>query len=267
MEARLQWMARPPKRWVHWAPLRGGLQAQALLEQRYPDSECFMADPLVSHAEFASKKIAKPWWGRLFAKPDRVHWVEPEAPVDMLWANMALHMAADPQDLIAHWHRLLAVDGFVMFSCLGPDTLRELRSVYAAQGWPAPAHEFTDMHDWGDMLVAAGFAQPVMDVERIHLTFESPQRLLLELRELGRNLHVQRFQNLRGRQWLGQLHQAMRERLAVPAESGRLKLGFEIIYGHAFKAAPRLPVSERSVVSLDQMRGALGLGSKSDKDR
>ena len=45
-----------------------------------------------------------------------------------------------------------------MFSCLGPDTLRELRAVYAALGWPVPSHTFTDMHDWGDMLVQAGFA-------------------------------------------------------------------------------------------------------------
>jgi malonyl-CoA O-methyltransferase len=61
-----------------------------------------------------------------------------------------------------------------MFSCLGPDTLRELRALYAALGWPPPAHEFTDMHDWGDMLVASGFAEPVMDMERITLSFATP---------------------------------------------------------------------------------------------
>ena len=76
-----------------------------------------------------------------------------------------------------------------MFSCLGPDTLRELRGLYRALGWPPPAHDFTDMHDWGDMLVHAGFAEPVMDMERITLTWETPQRLLEELRELGANLH------------------------------------------------------------------------------
>ena len=93
----------------------------------------------------------------------------------MLWANMALHMAADPQALIAQWHRALATDGFLMFSCLGPDTLRELRALYAALGWPPAGHEFTDMHDWGDMLVHAGFAEPVMDMERIVLTWDTPE--------------------------------------------------------------------------------------------
>ena len=41
------------------------------------------------------------------------------------------------------------------------------------------------MHDWGDMLVQAGSAEPVMDMERITLTFAEPQRLLQELREPG----------------------------------------------------------------------------------
>ena len=54
----------------------------------------------------------------------------------MLWANMALHMAAQPSELMARWHETLAVDGFLMFSCLGPDTLRELRALYRALGWP-----------------------------------------------------------------------------------------------------------------------------------
>ena len=86
---------------------------------------------------------------------------------------------------MAQWHRALAVDGYLMFSCLGPDTAKELRAVYADMGWPPAGHAFTDMHDWGDMLVQAGFAEPVMDMERITLTFATPQRLLEELRELG----------------------------------------------------------------------------------
>ena len=67
--------------------------------------------------------------------------------------------------LFERWQRALAVDGFVMFSCLGPGTLRELRALYARLGWRAPAQDFIDMHDLGDMLVHAGFADPVMDQE------------------------------------------------------------------------------------------------------
>jgi malonyl-CoA O-methyltransferase len=194
--------------------------------------------------------MAQPWW-----KAQR--WLQPQTqvstqvtqPSQMLWANMSLHMAADPQALMAQWHSALQVDGFLMFSCLGPDTLQELRALYSTLGWPAPSHEFTDMHDWGDMLAGAGFAEPVMDMERITLTFESPERLLQELRGLGRNLHVGRFPALRGRRWHAEL-------LAAVARQP-LQLSFEVIYGHAFKPVPRLKVSAQSEISLDDMRVAL----------
>ncbi len=188
------------------------------------------------------------------------------ASVQMLWANMALHMAADPQALLTQWQEAVAVDGFLVFSCLGPDTLRELRAVYAALGWPAPAHEFTDMHDWGDMLVQAGFAEPVMDMERIRLSFATPERLLQELRGLGRNLSRHRFAGLRGRRWHGVLQQALAQQLVSAEEDGRLTVTFEVIYGHAFKPAPRLPVQAETAVSLDQMRDALRQRNKNRTD-
>jgi malonyl-CoA O-methyltransferase len=148
-----------------------------LLAQRYPDAGCFVVESSPGRLQRARDVLSKPWWhpGRWKAAPTRFE-APPEGSLQMLWANMLLHQVADPQALIAHWHRTLAVDGFLMFSCFGPDTLRELRELYRALGWPAPAHEFTDMHDWGDMLVQAGFAEPVMDMERITLTFTTPQR-------------------------------------------------------------------------------------------
>jgi malonyl-CoA O-methyltransferase len=182
----------------------------------------------------------------------------------MVWANMALHAAADPQTLLAQWQRALAPQGFLMFSCLGPDTLRELRTLYAAQGWGMPCHEFTDMHDWGDMLVQAGYAEPVMDMERIELAFTSPERLLQELRGLGRNLHRARHGALRGRSWRAQWMEAVASNLGgPPARDGTgqgLKLGFEIIYGHAIKVAPRIRLSGHSAVSLADMRAMLQSG-------
>jgi malonyl-CoA O-methyltransferase len=261
MEDRLQWITLKPKTWAHWEPLRGGLQAHDLLARRYPDSTCFVMEALTERTQVATDLIAKPWWSpkRWTAAPTRFA-APPDGTADMLWANMALHMAADPQALIGQWHRALAVDGFLMFSCFGPDTLRELRGLYQQLGWPAPSHEFTDMHDWGDMLVHAGFAEPVMDMERITLSFESPQRLLQELRPLGRNLHPGRFAGLRGRGWRDQLHQQLAQQLVNPAEEGRLTLTFEIIYGHAMKARPKLKVQPETSLSLDDMRMALRQG-------
>jgi malonyl-CoA O-methyltransferase len=210
-------------------------------------------------ARESRRALAVPWWRRLRAPATAIGPV-PDGGVQMLWANMALHLAADPQALMARWHRALAVDGFLMFSCLGPDTLRELRSLYRRLGWPPPSHEFTDMHDWGDMLVHGGFAEPVMDMERITLTFDSPQRLLAELRGLGANLHPARFPALRGRDWKRRLDEALAREL--PGGDGRLALTFEIIYGHAFKPQPRPRVADQSEFSLADMRSMLQGGQR-----
>jgi malonyl-CoA O-methyltransferase len=111
------------------------------------------------------------------------------------------------------------------------------------------------------MLLHAGFAEPVMDMERITLTFASAPRLLQELRELGINLHPQRFAGLRGRRWYAQLLHEMEQRLGSPSlsssDDGTLSLTFEIIYGHAFKPAPRVAVTGESAVSLQEMRTML----------
>lgn len=252
MEDRLQWIRLEPKAWAHWDPVRGGLAAHALIERRYPRAQCFVADS--SRASGPAAGIGRPWWRR-WTGPKLTFGPIPDGAVQMLWANMALHMAAQPQALIAQWHRALAPEGFLMFSCLGPDTLRELRALYGALGWPAPAHDFTDMHDWGDMLVHGGFAEPVMDMERITLTWETPERLLAELRELGANLHRARFPALRGRRWRQRLLDELARGLRQP--DGRLALTFEIIYGHAVKPQPVVRVSERSAVSLEDMRALL----------
>ncbi len=257
MEQRLQWIRQAPQAWCHWDPVRGGLQAHALVRARYPQALCHIVET-APHLQAQAKALAPAWWSASRWKGAGVCFEAP-APgaVQMLWANMALHMAADPQALIAQWQKALSVDGYLMFSCLGPDTLRELRALYAALGWPLPGHAFTDMHDWGDMLIEAGFAEPVMDMEHITLTFASAPRLLQELRELGRNLHPARFAGLRGRCWKAGLEQALTERLAAPEHGGQLALTFEIIYGHAYKPTPRVPVAGESAVSLQDMRAML----------
>jgi len=87
--------------------------------------------------------------------------------VQLLWSNMALHWVQDPRAALAEFQRVLAPEGLLMFSTLGPDTLKELRAV-AGKG---RVHSFADMHDLGDWLVAAGFSAPVMDSETINLAY------------------------------------------------------------------------------------------------
>ncbi len=257
MQEKLQWIRLQPGSWAHWGALRGGMEAQSRLIKTYPDSSCFVVESSSGRSHKAQEDMAKPWWnpGRWVGPAVRFE-PPPPASVDMLWANMVLHESADPQALLEQWHQALKVDGFLMFSCFGPDTARELRELYAQLGWPPAGHELTDMHDWGDMLVQTGFAEPVMDMERITLTFETPARLLQELRELGRNFHPARFKALRGRVWQARLEQALGQYLSVGAD-GRLSLTFEVIYGHALKAQPKIRVSALSSVSVQDMRAML----------
>jgi malonyl-CoA O-methyltransferase len=257
MEDRLQWIRMSPKSWVDWAPVSGGLQTHGKLRARYPHSQCSVIEPTSVREEHARQALQASWWKRWLQSNALSFGAPAASSVDMLWANMALHTSAEPQALLQKWHQLLAVDGFLMFSCLGPDTMRELDEVYERQGWPPACHAFTDMHDWGDMLVQAGFAEPVMDMERITLTYPTPESLLAELRLLGRNLHRNRFERLRGKGWLAQLQAALLS-LAKPGQGSRLSLTVEVIYGHALKPLPRLKVKSESSVSLQDMRALLG---------
>ncbi|MDP1743026.1 biotin synthase [Polaromonas sp.] len=257
MLERLQWIKLQPRAWLHWGALRGGLQAQWAIAAAYPAAKCFVVESQTEHAHVVMKITAIPWWNpRRWLAPAVVFQAPQAASMDMLWANMALHESADPQALLVQWHQALRVGGFVMFSCLGPDSARELREIYQVLGWPPASHQLTDMHDWGDMLVQTGFSEPVMDMERITLTYETPERLLQELRELGRNYHPERFGALRGRGWKKQLLQVLAQRLPRQAD-GRLALTFEVIYGHALKAQPKVRVSARSAVSEQDMRAML----------
>ena len=83
-----------------------------------------------------------------------------------------------------------------------------------------------------------------------------------ELRGLGRNLRTGRPAGLRGRRWHAALLEGMQRGLADPQEQGRIKLTFEVVYGHAFKPAPRMLVRESSSISLAQMRSTLGLNKE-----
>ncbi len=67
---------------------------------------------------------------------------------------------------------------------------------------------------------------------------------------------------MRGKRWREKLYEVLSERLSDPAHGGQLALTFEIIYGHAFKPAPRVRVSSSSAVSLQDMRSMLRKGGK-----
>jgi len=257
MHERLGVIRLQPQAWADWEPWRGGVRAHMALRARYPQAAVWPVCAQPEEARRLRAQTTPAWWrpGR-WTGPAVHQGLPPDAGVQMVWANMLLHQVADPQALLAQWHRALAVDGFLMFSCLGPDSLRELRGLHAQMNWPPAHHEFTDMHDWGDMLVQAGFAEPVMDMERITLTFETPERLLQELRALGRNAHVARAPGLHGRHWREQWLQAVQAH-APRNHEGRLQLTVELVYGHALKPLGRPRVLPESQIALHDMRQLL----------
>jgi malonyl-CoA O-methyltransferase len=119
--------------------------------------------------------------------------------------------------------------------------------------------DLVDMHDLGDMLVHAGFADPVMDQVALTLTWASPEALLTELRSLGSNAHPQRFAGLRTPRWRDRLHAALRERAGA---DGRISMTFEVVYGHAFKPPPRVKLRDEAHISLQDMKAMVRGGPK-----
>jgi malonyl-CoA O-methyltransferase len=260
MAEKLSLILLKPERVIDWWSALGA--GGALLAAAYPKARQLRVEPDPAWAARSRLGTHRPWW-------DATRWVGPALEVacetdeiaagaGLVWANMMLHAVVDPVALIERWHGLLQVDGFVMFSCLGPGTLRELRSLYADAGWPSPTPGFIDMHDLGDMLVQAGFADPVMDQETLTLRWPNANALLAELRALGGNTAPDRMAGLRTPRWRVRLESAL-DRLAAP--DGSIGLSFEIAYGHAFKAAPRLRAGEATTVSLDDMRAMVRSGS------
>lgn len=170
------------------------------------------------------------------------------ASVDLVWSNLALHWHPQPDVVFAEWRRVLRTDGLLMFSCFGPDTLTELRQAFFSMDQAPHTLPFVDMHDFGDMLVNAGFATPVMDMEKLILTYDTVDKLFADVRALGGNPLLTRRQGLIGRAAYASLCQNLE---AMRNQDGRIPLTIEVIYGHAFKPRPQKLASGESVIRLD----------------
>ena len=250
MAERLPVIRQQPETVIDWWAHAGA--SQAVLARAYPKARLLRVEPAAAWP--LREPDDAPWWSARRwrrdapAQPDDA---VPAAAGQLLWANMMLHAAPDPEAQMQRWRRALAVDGVLMFSTLGPDTLSGLRALYRDAGWGAAHAPFTDMHDLGDMLVAAGFADPVMDQERLTLTWATPDALLGELRTLGGNADPERHPGLRTPRWRARLHAALRERAGA---DGRIALEFELVYGHAFNPPPRAKLAGETRVALDDLR-------------
>ena len=171
--------------------------------------------------------------------------------VDLVWSNLALHWHPQPDRVFAEWRRVLRVEGLLMFSCFGPDTFKEIRAAFAAADRAPHALPFVDMHDFGDMLVETGFSTPVLDMETITVTYATPAALLADVRAWGGNPLATRRRGLMGKLAWQRMLDALEK---VRRPDGKLGLTFEIIYGHAFRPAPRTTAAGESIIRFDLPR-------------
>ena len=164
----------------------------------------------------------------------------------LIWSNLLLHWLDDPLPALREFQRDLEVGGLLMFAMLGPDTLKELRVACRDAGVAdaaVPLRRFHDMHDIGDMLLAAGFADPVMDMEMVMMTYTGARGLIRDQRHLG--VRNALFGHLPWRDWRRVLRAYEAQR-----RGNRLPASFEIVYGHAWKPQPRNIPDGRAIIQF-----------------
>jgi malonyl-CoA O-methyltransferase len=156
------------------------------------------------------------------------------ASVDLLVSNLMLQWCADPDRVLSEMARVLKPQGLITFTTLGPDTLRELRTAWGDRF--VHVHRFIDMHDLGDALLRAGFAEPVMDTERLTVTYRDIDALLRELKGSGStNVAAGRSHALQSRQ----AQQRARAQYSANVRDGVLPVTLEVVYGHAWAVEQR----------------------------
>ena len=170
------------------------------------------------------------------------------ASVGLIWSNLVLDWINDAAAAFAEFHRVLRVGGLLMFTTFGPDTLKELRAAFAGVDGATHVNRFIDMHDLGDLLVHAGFGDPVMDMETMTLTYADATTMMRDLKAIGaHNATSGRARGLTGRaRW-----SRMLARLEAFRRDARLPATFEVVYGHAWKPEPRFTADGRAIVRLE----------------
>jgi malonyl-CoA O-methyltransferase len=231
-------------------------KALAALGERYPGARIVALDIARSMLVRGRERIS--WWkGLLTRRPHAVCGDIERLPlaaasIGMVWSNLTLQWVNEPQRVFAEMQRVLSPGGLLMFSTFGPDTLKELRRAYQGADRYTHVHRFIDMHDIGDMLVGSGFADPVMDMECITLTYDDVRQLMRELKAIGaHNVTRGRPPGLSGKSLLATVarnYEAFRR-------DGKLPATFEVVYGHAWKPQARLGPTGRPVIEIKHRPG------------
>ncbi len=209
--------------------------AAGLLARRYPRARIIALDFALSMLQRARRR--GPWLRRprcVCADVEQLPFAD--GCVDLVFSNAALQWSTDLDHSFREILRVMRPGGLLMFSTFGPDTLKELREAWAQADAHRHVSEFVDLHDVGDALVQARWADPVMDVDRLVLTYDSAFDLMRELKVLGaHNVAADRSRGLTGKARLG----AMISAYEALRTDGRLPATWEVVYGHAWAPEQR----------------------------
>ena len=206
-------------------------QATIALKRRYPGSRVVAMD--IAHGmllQARKRQTLLRRFDRVVADAARLPLRD--ASVDMLFSSLMLQWCNDPDQVLRECRRVLRPGGVLHFTTLGPDTLVELRKSWQAAD-PGHAHvnRFIDMHDLGDALLRAGFAEPVLDVERYTLTYDDARGLMRDLKEIGaHNATVGRARGLTGKSTLARMlaaYEGFRR-------EGKLPATYEVVFAQAW---------------------------------
>ena len=226
------------------------------LAKRYPQADLLGIDLALNMLRVARRRTS--WWRRTFtARAPRLVCADaerlplPAGYAQFVFSNLTLQWCR-PSAALSEAARVLSTGGLFLFSTFGPDTLKELRGAFAAVDGHAHVNAFVDMHDLGDGLVGAGFADPVMEMEMITLEYGSVDAVARDLKAIGaHNALPGRPRGLSGRaHWT-----RMVERYETLRRDGALPATFEVIYGHAWKTAPRRSADGRQIVDFHPRGG------------
>lgn len=242
----------------------------AALAARFPSATVVAVDQAAAMVARAAPPAAAPevsWLGRLLGRSqaaaspviegvvsDLLRMPLARESCDVVWSNFALQFVDDLPALFAEWSRVLQLGGVVMFTAPGPDTMIELRRAINLAGDDAArrVRQFTDLHDVGDMLVHAGFADPVMDMEVITLEYGSAEALWRDLRAMGvTNTLASRPRGLMTPRRLAAIAAALD---AGRRDGGPIRISVEVVYGHAWKVAAKKTAEGHGVVRLEDIR-------------
>jgi len=237
-----------------------------LLHARYPDAHLIGQDHNAGLLKLAQQRARniyphglREWMRRLRGRPAPVSWLtsdlahtslSPES-LDLVWSNLALHWHPAPHEVLQEWGRIIRPNGLVFFSCFGPATMQELRQALVSAELTTATPSFVDMHDFGDLLIEKGFADPVMDQDVLTLTYETPEKLLQDVKRLGGNPASARRAGLTSRHWQQRLLQALAQQRQP---DGRLHLTVEVAYGHAWRSATRRGQAGETRISVSAIQ-------------